>query len=178
MMFKRFLRDLIYICALTCGGITASAQTTSFDTEFLMTFYAPLEAQQIDSGLTVFNVIDGGTVKGPKINGTILTPSADWFQTLPSGNFQVDVRGTIKTDDGALIYISYGGIVHYPNNSLERLMNGEMLTPKDFYFVTTPTFRTSAENYAWLNNVQCIGRAVEVQVGEKSFVKYEIFVVR
>lgn len=143
-----------------------------------MTFYAPLEAQQIDTNLTVFNVRDGGWVKGPKINGTILSPTADWLRTMPNGTFRVDVRGTIKTDDGELIYIEYGGVINYPNDSLERLMNGELLTSKDIYFVTSPTLQTSSEKYAWLNKVQCIGKASEVQAGENSYVKYDIYVVR
>lgn len=144
-----------------------------------MTFYAPLDPpQQIDPALSVFNVRDGGWVKGPKINGTLLSPTADWFRAMPGGSFWVDVRGTIKTDDGALIYITYNGVANYPKDKLERLMNGELLTSGEFYFVTTPNLQTSSEKYAWLNNVQCVGKAVEVKLGENAFVKYEIFVVR
>lgn len=175
-MSKHILRGVL--CALALISAEATAQTTTISTEYLMTFYAPLEAQPIDTGLTIFNVLDGGWVKGPKINGTLLSPTADWLRTMPDGTLRADVRGTIKTDDGALIYITYGGVIHYPGNSLERLMNGELLTAEDFYFVTTPNLQTSAEKYAWLNKVQCVGRAAEVQVGEKSFVKYDIYVVR
>jgi hypothetical protein len=57
-------------------------------------------------------------------------------------------------------------------------MKGEVLTSKDHYFVTAPTMQTSAEKYAWLNHVQCVGKIVEVKVGAGSFVKYDIYIVR
>ena len=129
-MYRKLVPQLLLILALATG--TASAQTTEITTEHLMTFYAPLDAQQIDSSLTVFNVRDGGWVKGPKINGKLLSPTADWLRTMPGGSFRVDVRGTIKTDDGALVYITYGGVISYPKESLERLVKGEVLTSKDF----------------------------------------------
>jgi hypothetical protein len=57
-------------------------------------------------------------------------------------------------------------------------MKGEVLTSKDHYFITAPTMQTSAAKYAWLNHVQCVGKVVEVKMGEGSFVKYDIYVVR
>jgi hypothetical protein len=36
---------------------------------------------------------------------------------------------------------------------------------------------TSAGAYLWLNQVQCVGKMVEVKTGDNSFVKYDIFVV-
>jgi hypothetical protein len=53
-------------------------------------------------------VLDGGWVKGSKLNGTPLAPAADWLRVMPGGSLRLDVRGTIRTDDGALIYITYG----------------------------------------------------------------------
>ena len=38
--------------------------------------------------------------------------------------------------------------------------------------------RHSRETYAWLNHVQCVGKVVEVKVGENLFVKYDIYIVR
>ena len=175
-MSKQVLRGIL--CVLVLGSSAVPAQTTKISTEYLMTFYAPLQTQQIDANLSIFNVRDGGWVKGPKIKGTLLSPTADWLRTMPDGSFRADVRGTIKTDDGALIYITYGGVIDYPKDSWERLMNGKLLTAEDFYFVTTPNLQTSSEKYAWLNKVQCVGRAVEVKVGEDAFVKYDIYIVR
>jgi hypothetical protein len=58
-------------------------------------------------------------------------------------------------------------------------MKGEVLTDKDLpYFVTAPTFQTSAPKYAWLNGVQAVAKMVEVKAGDGGYVKYDVFVVR
>ncbi|HEY1810341.1 MAG TPA: DUF3237 domain-containing protein [Acidobacteriaceae bacterium] len=153
------------------------AQTTTISTEYLMTIYAPLDAgQAVDSTLNVYNVRPGGWVKGPKIKGTLIAPSGDWLRVMPSGVSRLDVRGMIRTDDGALIYITYNGIVSGGKESEERAEKGEVRTPKDTYFIIAPTMETSSSKYAWLNGVQCIGKMVEVK--RNSYVKYDIFVVR
>jgi hypothetical protein len=168
------------IGALAFGCTCAQAQTTKITTEYLMTLYAPLEqAQEIDSSLFVYNVRKGGWVKGPKISGILLSPGADWFHVLPDGTGRLDVRGTLKTDDGALIYISYNGIVSQPKESAEREEKGEVLTSKDEYFLTAPTLQTASQKYAWLTHVQCVGKMVAMKSGgNDSFVKYDIFIVR
>ncbi len=170
---------LIMLLFATTIPCTLFAQSTEITTEYLMTLHAPLDAPQaIDDSLVIYNVRDGGWVKGPKINGTLIAPGADWLQVLPDGTARLDVRATIKTDDGALIYISYNGIVRETESSQAKQQKGEVVTPDDLYFVTTPTMRTSSEKYAWLNHVQCIGKMVELKSGEGAYVRYDIFIVR
>jgi len=172
-----------FLVALALQGIATSvaAQTTEPKTEYLMTYVAPLDAPSvIDGGLFIFNVkATGAWVKGPKITGTMIPPGGDWLRLMASGSMRLDVRATIKTDDGALIYMSYNGIISHTPESAERMNKGELLTNKDIpYFVTAPTFQTSSPKYAWLNGVQAIGKLVEVKTGEGGFVKYDVFVVR
>jgi hypothetical protein len=138
---------------------TSRAQTTKISTEYLMTLYAPLEAgQEIDPSLYVYNVRLRGWVKGPQIKGTLLAQGGDWFRVLPSGASRLDVRATIKTDDGALIYIAYNGIFKDSEETEARASKGEVLTSTDMY------------------GVQCIGKMVSYK--SDSYVKYDIFVVR
>jgi hypothetical protein len=168
-------------CALALTACTVQAQTTQISTEYLMTLYAPLEApQQIDDTLFIYTIPPGreGWVKGPKINGRIIPPGGDWVRVMPAGNARIDVRQTVKTDDGALIYISSNGIVSYTKESWDRLMKGVVITGNDHYFILAPTMQTSAEKYAWLNHVQCIGKVVEVKLGENAFLKYDVYIVR
>jgi hypothetical protein len=159
--------------------LPAFAQTTSISTQYVGTLYAPLDAPQIiDSALQIYNVQPGGWMKGPDIDAIVIAPSADWLKILPSGALRLDVRVTLKTVDDQLIYLSYGGVILHSAESFERLMNGEVLTSLDHYFVTAPTMRTASEKYAWVNYLQFIGKVVEVKVGEGSFVKYDIYAVR
>jgi hypothetical protein len=157
-----------------------SMETTRIETEYVMTYLAPLDMPiAVDESLQIFNVKPGGWVKGPRINGTFVAPGGDWLRTMPSGVFRLDVRGSIRTDDDADIYCSYNGVIQQSEKSAERLMNGEMLTDKDIpYFVTAPTFQTSSPKYAWLNCVQTVGKMVELKFGESGYVKYDVFIVR
>jgi uncharacterized protein DUF3237 len=167
------------LLALAFGQAVVHAQTTQITTEYLMTLYAPLDPPQpIDASLLVYNVRDGGWVKGSKVNGTLLAPAADWLRVMPGGSLRLDVRATVKTDDGALIYITYNGVISQSKEASDRFTKGDLLTSKDVYFITAPTMQTASEKYAWLNHVQCVGKMVEVKAGQGSFVKYDIFVVR
>jgi len=166
------------LCLIAFSSSLASAQTTKITSEYLMTLYAPLDPpQKIDESLIIYNVSPGGWAKGPKIKGTLMAPAADWLRVMPGGNLRQDVRLTIKTDDGALIYVTYSGIINRSKEVAKRASNGEMLTPADEYFLMVPTMQTSSKAYFWLNHVQCVGKMVEVKTGANSFVKYDIFVV-
>jgi hypothetical protein len=153
------------------------AQSTKISTEYVMTLYAPLDASQaVDSNLFISNVRPGGWVKGPRINGAIIAPSGDWFRVMPSGVSRLDVRLTIKTDDGALIFVSYNGVFKDTKESQARADKGEVLTSRDFYFIIAPSMQTSAKKYAWLNDIQCVGKMVSYK--SDSYVKYDIFSVQ
>lgn len=175
------------VLALAAGSLlqtaapTAQAQSTELKTEYLMTYMVPLDAPTpIDSSLIIVNVKpEGSWAKGPKINGTFIAPGGDWLRVMPSGALRLDVRATLKTDDGALIYISYNGVIQHSAESAEKLNRGDTLTTKDIpTFITAPTFETSAPKYAWLNSVQAINKIVEFKLGEGGYVKYDVFIVR
>jgi hypothetical protein len=174
---------LAVVTGLLLQGVvtTGHAQTAEIKTEYLMTLMAPLDAPLgVDSSLVIVNLhSSGGWVKGPKIVGTLIAPGGDWLRITPSGALRLDVRTTLKTDDGALIYISYNGIVQQSAESAERMNKGELLTTQDIpYFITAPTFETSSPKYAWLNSVQAIGKMVELKIGESGHVKYDVFIAR
>jgi hypothetical protein len=154
----------------------ADGPSTSLQSEYLMTLYAPLDAPQaVVQSLQEYNVSSGGWVEGPRIKGRLLAPGADWGRVMPSGVFRIDVRGTIQTDDGALIYVSYNGAVQCSKEQTDRLSKGELMKADDCYFMTAPTFETKAEKYAWLNAVQAVGKMVSFKAGEGSHVRYDIF---
>jgi Protein of unknown function (DUF3237) len=108
-----------------------------------------------------------GRFEGPGIKGTI--HACDWFLTRPDGIGEADVRGTMKTDDGALIYMRYSGVLDLRSN----LAAGTSPGPRAVQVRTAVRFETGAERYHELNNVQAIG------VGEVSFdtgrISYNIY---
>src|SRR6185436_1082546 len=58
---------------------------------------------------TVVQVV-GGRFEGPRLKATVQTPAGDWITNRPDGSYRLDVRLTLKTDDGALILVTYNGI--------------------------------------------------------------------
>ena len=170
------LSGFLFTILIPC---TVFAQSTTISTEYLMTMHAPLKAPQvIDESLLIYNLRDGGWVKGPAIKGVLRAPGADWLQVFADGTVKLDVRLTIEADDGALIYITYNGIARHTDASLEKYEAGEEISAKEMYFVTAPTMRTSSEKYGWLNQVQLLGKMTRLQSGAEGFVEYDIFVVR
>jgi len=141
--------------------------------EYLMTLDALLDPGQFLSNRRVVNMPSGGTVRGPRINGTIVAPSGDWLFLQPDGSARLDVRLMIKTDDNELILMEYGGVMVFPKDAAERLSRGELLTHADGYLLTAPRFTTGSTKYAWLNHIQAIGKMVTFQRGHA--IKYDIF---
>ena len=91
---------------------------------------------------------------------------------------RLDVCGTIETNDGALIYISYGGVIRPTAESRAKEQAGGVIVADEMYFVTAVNMRTSAESYKWVNHAQYVGKMTRVKEGEKSFVEYDIFTVK
>ena len=97
--------------------------------------------------------IIGGSFAGERLNGDILPGGADWQIVRPDGAALLDARYTLRTDDGALIFVSNRGLRHGPPEVLARLRRGEAVAPTEYSFRTVPTFETGAPAYAWLNDL-------------------------
>ncbi len=154
--------------------------TTQITTEYLMTMSVPIEElQKIDDTLIIINVPAGeeNWFKGPKISGKVIAPAGHWMHVIPDKekNLRLDGRATLKTDDGALVYMSYNGIFYQSTERFDRWMKGETLTSKDVLcFITAMTFRTSSDKYTWLNRVQCVSKLVKWDNTQI----HEVFIVR
>ncbi len=130
--------------------------------DHLFDMHADLEAPQVigaaPAGHRQIYPVTGGTVTGPRIKGTVLPGGGDWALMRADGAVQLDVRATLETDDGALIYTTYSGLIILPPDVLGRIAGGEDVPLAEYYFYTNPMFQTGAESYAWLNQTIAIGR--------------------
>ena len=145
------------LAALMGVGEMASAQTPAspLESEFLFEVVLDVDAQ-LDAGHTSIAPVTGGTFSGPNIKGTVHAGGADWI-TQVSGHTSLDVRITLETDDGAIIFMSYTGVVSRGDTGL--------------YWRVRPIFQTASEKYDWLNHVVCVGRNKQVPCK----VAYDIF---
>ena len=102
----------------------------------------------------------GGRLEGPRLKASVQTPAGDWITNRADGSYRLDVRLTLKTDDGALILVTYNGIGQTTNTGASLRM--------------APLFETGDPRYAWLTRLQAVG------VGERvgTAVKYDIYALK
>ena len=50
-----------------------------------------------------------GSFEGPKLRGEVLAGGGDWALFRADGAMTLDVRLTLRTHDGALVHMTYGG---------------------------------------------------------------------
>lgn len=108
-------------------------------------------------GARFVGTVTGGWVKGDRINGTLEGAGADWLLIGPDGWGRLDVRAQIRTDDGAVIYAQYGGLLELNETSLPALGTDGTTDFGDQYFRTTPRLETGDERYAWVNTTLFVG---------------------
>lgn len=137
------------------------APTLSFAFELRVRVGNPVEVGQVAHGRRRIVPIEGGTIKGPLLNGTVPPGGADWQIIQPDGFSELDTRYTIQTDRGATVYVQNAGIRTAPPEVMQKLLAGEIVDPKLVYFRTQPKFETSAADLQWLV------RSLFVGVGER-----------
>ena len=108
---------------------------------------------------TIVQIV-GGRFEGPRVKASIQTPAGDWITNRTDGSYRLDVRLTLKTDDGALILVTYNGIGQTTNA-------GASLR-------AAPLFETGDSRYAWLTRLQAV--AVGERVG--TAVSYDIYALK
>ena len=102
--------------------------------------------------------ISGGHFEGPRLRGTVLSNgSADWLLLRGDGVLELDLRVTLRTDDGALISMSGHGLRHGPPEIIAALGRGETVDPSTYYFRTMPRFETAHPAYSFLNRLIAVG---------------------
>jgi Protein of unknown function (DUF3237) len=113
-------------------------------------------------GVRKIAAVTGGSFVGERLRGTVVSPpGGDWLLLRTDGVLCLDVRLTLKTDDGALIFMHYKGMRHGPADVIERLGKGETVDPALYYMRASPVFETASAQYSWLN------RAVFVAIGRR-----------
>ena len=136
---------------------TALGQSPASDleSEFLMELLLDVDPQ-LDAGHTSIAPVTGGSFSGARLQGTVHNGGADWI-TQVSGHSSLDVRITLETEDGAIIYMTYKGVVARGDSGL--------------YWRVTPVFNTASEEYDWLNHKVFVGKSKQVE----GKVAYDIF---
>ena len=141
--------------------------------QFRITF-SDHQVQRTPLGLRVTFVIGGGRCEGPRLQGDFLPGGGDWVVIGDDGVARLDVRATLRTDDGALIHLTSTGRARLDDEAVARLWAGELIRADEMYARSSPLFETGAESHAWLNAVHTVA-VNQFSLGE---VHYDVAVVR
>jgi Protein of unknown function (DUF3237) len=113
---------------------------------------APLDLGEVAQGHRRIVPLTGGVFTGPELNGTLLPgASADWQIVLPDGTALGDIRYTLQTDRGDLLYVQSRGVRHGSAEVLARLGRGEDVDAGEYTFRTSTQIEAAAPDLAWLN---------------------------
>ena len=108
---------------------------------------------------TIVQIV-GGRFEGPRLKASIQIPAGDWITNRADGSYRLDVRITLRTDDGALILATYNGIGQTTNA-------GASLR-------AAPLFETGDPRYTWLTKLQAV--AIGERVG--TAVSYDVYALK
>jgi hypothetical protein len=113
-----------------------------------------------DGDVLYFVPITGGTVRGPRLSGTVVPGGGDWYVRRGPTCIQLDARYLLRAEDGALIdVVNHGYYRTASAEAMERADRGEPLGPGELYYRTSPVFRTDAPAYRWLAESVFVGLA-------------------
>jgi len=128
-------------------------------------------------GRRVLFGLAGGTFDGTSLRGNVLAGGGDWALFRADGVMTLDVRLTLRTDDGARVLMTYGGRWVTPPELREAMADPARrseIDPARYYVRTTPLFETGSERYAWLNDIVALGSGYLVPGG----IAYRVFHVQ
>jgi hypothetical protein len=118
------------------------------------------------AGARSIGEIRSACFEGSRLQASLASPAAaDWM--VRTGSVAIlDVRMLLRTEDGALIFVQYGGRLDLANRT-------DGLTA-----YTAPVFETGHERYKWLNGVQAVAKGKIVPGEDCTRIDYEFYEVR
>ena len=120
----------------------------------------PLDLGDLARGRRRIVPLTSGAFAGTELNGTLIPgSSADWQVVLRDGTALGDIRYTLQTNGGDLLYVQSRGVRHGSTEVLERLARGEDVDATEYTFRTSTRIEAAAPDLDWLN------RGVFISVG-------------
>ena len=134
----------------------------------------PLDLGDTAHGRRRIVALTGGAFTGPEISGKLLPgASADWQIILPDGTALGDIRYTLQTHGGDLLYVQSRSVRHGSAEVLARLGRGEEVDASEYTFRASTQIETTAPDLDWLNK----GVFISVAGRQAAGVIYETYLV-
>lgn len=128
--------------------------------DFVLEF--PIDIGVGSTGRLIVGEVASGRFEG-RIKGEVVGhAAAAWVRMSPDGTFGTsDARATIKTHDGANIYMEY-------------VCKNEMGDMGPTTATIAPVFESGDERYQWLNRIVAVGKGVHTEVINLHYDIYEV----
>lgn len=127
----------------------------------------------LPEGIKVNFYNTGGEVIGPRIRGKLRPVGGDWVTVRKDGVALLDARVTFETHDGALILVTYPGVIDFGPEGQAKFLSGAL--PPAAQVRISPRFFTSHPEYVWLTRLHCFGVG-EYNPATRS-VSYDVYAV-
>tara|TARA_S200000501_G_scaffold377787_1_gene437464 strand:- start:379 stop:945 length:567 start_codon:yes stop_codon:yes gene_type:complete len=127
----------------------------------------------------VANINDGTLILANGDKGKLVSPCADFGEFKTSLSINLGVRCSITMDDGSYLYIYYGGKMIMDEKADQLMKEDKTLKPGNglSYWISSPQIRTTSEKYAYMNDIQLIGKGSEAKFTPPTTVTYNLYKV-
>lgn len=134
--------------------------------EARVTVGAPQDLGDVGKGGRRIVPITGGDFSGPQMRGEVLPGGADWQVLRSDGVAELEARYTLRTADGALIYVRNHALRHGAPDVMAALAAGRAVAPASYYFRGATFFETGSPAYAWIARhiIVCTGAREQARV--------------
>jgi hypothetical protein len=134
----------------------------------------PLDVGDVNGGFRRIVPLTGGTFTGPELSGTLVPGvSADWQIVQPDGTAIGDIRYTLRTDDGALLFVESRSVRHGNPEVLARLARGDEVDPREYTFRAATHIEVASSDLDWLTK----GVFISVGARRPGTVVYDTYLV-
>lgn len=124
------------------------------------------------AGLRRIAPVTGGSFSGARLRGTV-SGGADWVVNRADAVMVIDVRLTLRTDEGVPLYLAYTGRFMAPPETMARFARGAQLGPDDYSLAVTARLECGDPRHAWVNDAVIAGTGTQTSSG----VIYELFTI-
>ncbi|WP_250008272.1 DUF3237 domain-containing protein [Actinoplanes sp. M2I2] len=93
----------------------------------------------------------GGTVRGARVSGRLNPGGGDWLLVTGDGFAHPDVRHTVRTDDGAELYLYGKGLIEMNEATRGAIGGGAPTGFDDAYLRVALTVESGDPRYSWVN---------------------------
>lgn len=109
--------------------------------------------------------VAGGEFDGPGLQGQVMPGGGDWVLVRNDGSAELDIRFTLRTGTGELVYVRSTGLFVAPDAVMARIRGGEDVPVGAYYFRTSALFETAAQRLNHLNHALHVGAGRRTPTG-------------